>query len=177
MKSNFDEFNEDWPLNDDDFEAVDPDFEKFLLLSAYIDGEVTPSERHQVQEWLDTDPQFKQQYLQQLRLHQGINRTPVPTPSPAPSKMADAVFQEIDQQNRHRRVLVGGGILIAAMLSVLVPNFWLKPSLSPNFAKQEIDSMEVEPTEVIPSGDSEGLVIALNQPIMELPVDIQSDMD
>ncbi|MGK7930111.1 MAG: anti-sigma factor [Microcystaceae cyanobacterium] len=177
MKSNFDEFNEDWPIDDDEFDSVDPDFEKFLLLSAYIDGEVTPSERHQVQEWLDSDPTFKQQYLQQLRLHQGINHPPVPTPSPASSQIADAVFQEIDQQNQHRRVLVGGGILIAAMLSVLIPNVWLKPSLSPNFATQRTDSLETEPTDVIPSEDSEGLVIALNQPIIELPANIQSDMD
>jgi hypothetical protein len=126
---------------------------------------------------LDTDPQFKQQYLQQLRLYQGINHTPVPSSSPVSSKMAEAVLQKIDQQNRHRRVLVGGGLLIAAILSVLVPNFWLKPSLSPNFARQEIDSMEVEPTEVIGNEDSEGLVIALNQPIIELPADIQSDME
>lgn len=177
MQSNFGEFNEDWPINDDDFAQIDPDFEKFLLLSAYLDGEVTPSERHQVQEWLDNDPQFKQQYLQQLKLHQGINQTPTPTPSPSSSDLADAVFQEIDQQDQHRRILVGGGILIAALLSVLVPNIWLKPSLSPNLAIQETDPLEIEPTDVIPSEDSEGLVIALNQPIIELPIDIQSDME
>ncbi len=168
MKSNFDQFNEDWPLNDD-LNPIDEDFEKFLLLSAYLDGEVTPQERKQVQQWLDTDPQFKQQYLEQLRLHQGVNRVPIPSPSD--SSMVESVFHKIDQQDKQRRLLIGSGILVAAILSAFTSNFWLRPSFTPKFS-----TIENLPQEMNVDEDSESLVIALNQPIVEIPEDIQSDI-
>ncbi len=172
MKSKFDEFNEDWPSSDD-FDPIDEDFEKFLLLSAYIDGEVTPDERRQVQQWLDTDPQFKQQYLQQSRLQQGISRTSVPNSSPPSSVVAESVFKAVDRENRHKQVLVGSSVLIAALFAVLVPHFLYKSAFSPNMAVSYLESGETE--EITVHEDSDNLVIALNQPIIELPADIQSD--
>lgn len=170
MKSKFDEFNEDWPF-DDELNPIDQDLEKFVLLSAYIDGEVTPSERRQVQQWLDTDPQFKQQYLQQLRLHQGMNRVPIPKESPSHQLIAKSVFQEIDQQNQQKRRWVGGGILLAAILGAITSNVLVKPSLTPQYS-----NLEGQPQQSSMGDSSEGLVIALNQPIVELPTDIHSDM-
>lgn len=43
-------------------ESISPDnspLERFNLLSAYLDNQVTTAERQQVQKLLDTDPEFK----------------------------------------------------------------------------------------------------------------------
>ena len=61
--------------------SMNEEFERFELLSAYLDGEVTAEERYQVQEWLDNDPKLKQTYLKLLRLQQSIPQIPTPSPS------------------------------------------------------------------------------------------------
>ncbi len=42
--------------------------EKFELLSAYMDNEVTEQERHLVEQWLTCDVQIQRQYQAQLKL-------------------------------------------------------------------------------------------------------------
>jgi hypothetical protein len=48
------------------------DDEKFELLSAYLDDEVSEQERCLVEHWLSADPQLQQHYQAQLRLRQAI---------------------------------------------------------------------------------------------------------
>ncbi len=46
--------------------------EKFELLSAYIDGEVSEHEQQLVEHWLETDSQMQQQYQAQIKLSSAI---------------------------------------------------------------------------------------------------------
>ncbi|MFM8202724.1 MAG: anti-sigma factor family protein, partial [Dolichospermum sp.] len=46
--------------------------EYFELLSAYLDGEVTATERRQVEQWLSTDASVKCLYKRLLNLRQGL---------------------------------------------------------------------------------------------------------
>ncbi|MEM6451645.1 MAG: zf-HC2 domain-containing protein [Cyanobacteria bacterium P01_D01_bin.105] len=46
--------------------------EKFELLSAYIDGEVSEEERQKVETWLISDGPLQQHYKAQLKLSQAI---------------------------------------------------------------------------------------------------------
>ncbi|NJM97689.1 MAG: hypothetical protein HC800_11495 [Phormidesmis sp. RL_2_1] len=48
------------------------DDEKFELLSAYLDDEVSLQERHLVEHWLSVDPSTQQHYQAQLKLRQAI---------------------------------------------------------------------------------------------------------
>lgn len=45
---------------------------KFELLSAYIDNEVSEEERQEVEGWLNSDPQMRQQYKAQLKLSRAM---------------------------------------------------------------------------------------------------------
>jgi hypothetical protein len=48
------------------------DAEKFELLSAYLDDEVTEQERRLVEHWLSSDLQLQKHYQAQLRLHSAM---------------------------------------------------------------------------------------------------------
>ena len=58
----------------------------FELLSAYLDGEVTPTQRKEVQELLAQDPEAQGLYRRLLALRQEINSLPIPQPQYTPSK-------------------------------------------------------------------------------------------
>lgn len=46
--------------------------EKFELLSAYLDDEVSPEERRSVERWLASDTKIQQHYEAQLKLRQAM---------------------------------------------------------------------------------------------------------
>ncbi len=158
MKSDYQ--NDYWqPQFDSEF--MKEQFERFELLSAYLDGEATTEERYQIQEWLDNDYEFKQTYLKLLRLQQEIPQIPIPIPSISADKISQRVFQQINQEKRRLRFLFLGGMTvaaigIAAISSVFMGNVDLfQPRI-------QTAALEVE---------SEPLMIALNQPIFDMPVD------
>lgn len=128
--------------------------DRFELLSAYLDGEVTSQERRQVEEWLDTDPATQRLYQRLLNLRHGLQAMPVPSSQPA-DQLAEAVFKRVDR--RPKLVLFWSGAAIAAMfvgmVSGIVPGRQL---FMPQVAQVP------QPT---PSGD---LMVALNEPLVEI---------
>jgi anti-sigma factor RsiW len=50
--------------------------DRFELLSAFIDGEVTAAERRQVQELLATDADMQRLHSRLMKLRQGMQKTP-----------------------------------------------------------------------------------------------------
>jgi Putative zinc-finger len=46
--------------------------DRFELLSAYLDGEVTAPERRQVEAWLKSDPKMQALYARMLKMQQGV---------------------------------------------------------------------------------------------------------
>ncbi|NJL82973.1 MAG: hypothetical protein HC890_08465 [Chloroflexaceae bacterium] len=86
--------------------------DRFELLSAYLDGEVTAEERRLVQQWLDSDPLVQRLYSRLLRVHHGIQNLPPyqPQSALAAPDLATAVFAKVDRRSRRRQVeLFGGG--------------------------------------------------------------------
>ncbi|ACK73497.1 putative transmembrane anti-sigma factor [Gloeothece citriformis PCC 7424] len=166
MRSNFDELNprrhivvENTIVNNPEFGSDTPplaeDFEEeayLELLSAYIDGEVDASERKQVQEWLDNDPKIHQQYMRMLRVQEAFRQTPVPPVSSVSSfELSEQVFQRLDRERKGRflsfGVVIVGAISIGMLTSVLVKG----NSDIPKLAQEE------------------GLMIALNYPVIDIP--------
>ncbi|HEY9625389.1 MAG TPA: zf-HC2 domain-containing protein [Crinalium sp.] len=136
--------------------------DRFELLSAYLDGEVTAAERRQVDHWLKTDPQVQCLYARLLKLRQGMRTLSVPVPERSPDQVADQVFQKIDH-NRRRNVLVWGGAAIAAAFVGIVAHL-APPSYAP------AHQMAVEPFDSHDSAiSSDALMIALDQPLVEIP--------
>ncbi|HCF30595.1 MAG TPA: hypothetical protein DEV81_26145 [Cyanobacteria bacterium UBA11049] len=52
--------------------------DRFELLSAYLDGEVTATERQQIELWLTTDPEVQRLYARALKLRPEWGTMPVP---------------------------------------------------------------------------------------------------
>jgi len=112
--------------------------ERFELLSAYIDGELTEAEEQLVEQWLSDDVDFRRIYLQQMKLRQSLIDLPVPVATNSSAKketeiMIDRVFAEIDKRSQRRKWKIAGiGISVAAVVGVFGSLFTL--SSSPQFS-------------------------------------------
>jgi anti-sigma factor RsiW len=131
--------------------------DRFELLSAYLDGEVSPAERRQVESWLATDPVVQKLYDRLLRLRQGMTTLPIP-PSPQPvEETVQAVLARVDR--RPRNLLFLGGTAIAALfigaVSSVMPG---DGPLLPQLARSNQPAQTAEP-----------LMIALDHPVIEIP--------
>lgn len=158
MKS---DYQNDYWRPQSDSESMNEQFERFELLSAYLDGEVTTEERYQIQEWIDNDYEFKQNYLKLLRLQQEIPQIPTPTPSISADKISQRVFQQINQEKQRLRFLFLGGMTVAAIGIAAISSVFMG-NANPFQPSIQTASLEVE---------SEPLMIALNKPVFEMPVD------
>jgi anti-sigma factor RsiW len=132
---------------------------QFELLSAYIDGEATVSQRQQVQEWLDRDPEVKRLYFQLLKLRQGVQVLPVPAPEQTAEQTATQVFRRVDRR-RHRRMAWGGGAIAALFMAAL-------SSVMPPVESPPPQQVASSPSPV--REGQERLSIALNGPVVDIP--------
>jgi anti-sigma-K factor RskA len=124
--------------------------DRFELLSAYLDGEVTAAERRQVETWLEHDPETQRLYERLLNLRQGFRTLPVPTEKPVEPTIQQ-VYQRIHRRAQ-RRALVWGGSAIAAVFVGAIATL-------PNSPIAQIARFtKIEP-----------LMVALNDPVVEIP--------
>ncbi|GEM_PF-3481305 len=102
-------------------------FEQFELLSAYLDDEVTPDERQQVETWLATDATAQAVFKNLGGLSRSITQVPVP-PSASVEQTVQAVMAKIDRR-RHRFQWVSGSAIAAIVTAVLasVSTGWQEP--------------------------------------------------
>ncbi|HEY9748164.1 MAG TPA: zf-HC2 domain-containing protein [Allocoleopsis sp.] len=145
--------------------------DRFELLSAYLDGEVTAAERKQVEEWLATDPVVKRLYSRLLELRQGLQSMPVPAASQSVEQTVDAVFKRVNR--RPKQLLLWGGAAVAALfvgaVSGLLPG---SNSFSPQFAQSPIEGSGTAQNAQLPPAqavNSDALMIALDQPVVQIP--------
>jgi hypothetical protein len=127
--------------------------DRFELLSAYLDGEVTAAERKQVQEWLKTDPTVQCLYTRLVTLRQGLQTLPVPESGQSTEQAVNQVFASINRR-RFQKFAGWSGAAIAALFvgafSGILPGNY---SLSPQMAQSPIAPQPSEP-----------LMVALNRP-------------
>ncbi len=130
--------------------------EQFELLSAYLDDEVTTSERYEVEALLESDEAFAQHYRQMLRIQTSLPTMSVPSTRQSPEALAAAVFAEIDRPRQHKMRIIGGGAIAAGLLSVVAGLTGLIGNDSqPQFAKGNAPAP---------------IMVALNDPILSIPV-------
>ncbi|MGH2413383.1 MAG: anti-sigma factor family protein [Microcystaceae cyanobacterium] len=131
----------------------------FELLSAYLDGEVTASERQHVQYLLDNDPKTQQLYTRLLKLRDSLEHLPIPTSEQSAQELSEQVFQRLERQRQWQRILfISGAAIAATMIGAIL--IWLPGSDSPT--PQIVKSPTME-------SDSEPLMIALNRPVVKIP--------
>ena len=128
--------------------------DRFELLSAYLDGEVTAAERKQVEEWLANDPESQRLYERLLKLRSSFQTIPVPAAQQPVEQTIELVYQRVDRRSRRRAVVWSGSAIAAVVLgavsTVLPTRQLLQIAQSPQ--------QEIEP-----------LRVALNSPVVETP--------
>lgn len=136
--------------------------DRFELLSAYLDGEVSPDERCQVEAWLESDPQLQSLRDRLLRLRHNLSSMPMPEPAQSADVLASRVFSTIERRNK-RRWAWGGTAIAAAMIGAV--SFIIPGTLDP--APQLVRVTETEPSALDVPDDA--LMIALDRPIVDIP--------
>lgn len=140
--------------------------DRFELLSAYLDGEVTAAERRQVEEWLANDASVKCLYARLLKLRQGLQTMPVPASEQPLEKTVQQVMARL-----HRRTQLAwafGGAAVAACvigsLAGIIPGGDTK--------MLQLAQNRIEPTQTMPEPaavPASPLMVALNNPVIEIP--------
>jgi anti-sigma factor RsiW len=117
----------------------------FELLSAYLDGEVTPQQRQEVQDLLANDADIQGLYRRLLALRQEINNLPIPQPQHNSRQVAQSVFHKIDQEKKQKkRLMIGGGAIAIAALATLAGLFTNNRNPLLQIAQQQGDSENLE---------------------------------
>jgi anti-sigma factor RsiW len=136
--------------------------DRFELLSAYLDGEVTAAERRQVEVWLDQNAEVQCLYARLLKLRQGMRLLPIPTARQPIEQTVDRVLSRIEQ--RPRKALVWGGMAIAAMFLAT----WSDGL--PGIQQHAVSNMAKAPEPIgMTDVSSDALMIALDRPVIEIP--------
>ena len=125
--------------------------ERFELLSAYVDNEVTSREKSQVEQWLKDDPNYRHQYQQLLKVKRLLQDLPAPC-SIKTECLVDRVFTKIAR--RSQRKLAFG----AAMIALVVATFGALVSTNYRW-KIADESVNKE----------EQLILAMEEPIIPMP--------
>jgi anti-sigma factor RsiW len=129
--------------------------DRFELLSAYLDGEVTAAERRQVEDWLTNDPTTKRLYSRLLMMQQSFQAMPVPGAEQSAQDLATKVLQRVERKSKQTWIL--GGSAIAALLVAVVSGVGGDRQLfAPQFARSPVPA------------ESDGLIVALNEPLVEI---------
>jgi len=151
--------------------------ERFELLSAYIDGEVTEAEEQLVEQWLSDNVDFRRLYQQQLKLRQLLIDLPVPVHASAKSEadvVVSRVMAEIDRRSHRRKwKLAGIGISVAAVVGIFGSLFTFNSS--PQFSPvannvNSINGINKTPAQVKP----EPILVAMEEPLVPLPKSMSS---
>ncbi|MFH7026316.1 MAG: anti-sigma factor family protein [Heteroscytonema crispum UTEX LB 1556] len=137
--------------------------DRFELLSAYLDGEVTAAERRQVEEWLSNDPTIQPLYARLLKIRQGLRTLPVPQQPPI-EETVQQVFARLRRRSRYL-ALSGGAAIAAIVIGAVSGIFTGGDSPAPQLAKHT-----TEPTQTTPAPVSAApLMVAINNSVFPIP--------
>lgn len=136
--------------------------DRFELLSAYLDGEVSADERRQVETWLASDTTCQRLYARLIKIRQGLKELPVPVSEQPVEQVAEQVMFRLER--RPRRTAVWGGVIAALFVGAVVgtlPRTEVTPSVAQSPENSYPSANAIAP--------AEGLMIALDRPVIEIP--------
>ncbi|MDJ1183593.1 transcriptional regulator [Roseofilum sp. BLCC_M143] len=132
--------------------------DRFELLSAYLDGEVSASESKQVEEWLENDPTVQCLYQRLLTLRRGFEMMPAPVQDRPVDEMVTCVMNRLEQRPRRKVIWLGAGAAAAAAIAAISSMVSSPGQLFPQFAES---NTEREGTAL--------MRIALDEPLISFP--------
>lgn len=130
--------------------------DRFELLSAYLDGEVTAAERRQVEDWLANEPEVQRLYARLLKLRQELRTLPVPPAEQSVEQTIQHVFRRINHRV-HLSVICGGTAIAALFIG----------AVSGILPDRQFAQIAQSAKSVIAPGET--LMVALNTPVIEIP--------
>ncbi|MEA5502527.1 transcriptional regulator [Halotia wernerae UHCC 0503] len=140
--------------------------DRFELLSAYLDGEVTAAESRQVEEWLDNDASVQCLYARLLKLRQGLQTLPVPAAQQPPEARVQQVMARLHRRSR-LAWLFGGAAVAACVIGTVSGLLPGGGSRTLQLAqKPKAESTQATTTPVSPASP---LMVTLNNPVIEIP--------
>lgn len=159
MTSEFDDCKPNQASSAENLETADLTMDCFELLSAYIDGELSPNKRHQVQTLLDQDTKVKSAYTQLLILQSHLQHSVAPPSQKSVGEITAGVFQSI-RRRRHRQMIIGGSAIAASLLA-LFSGF--SSIITPSNLKMAANKT--------PNNNSSSvmLAVAINKPAINIP--------
>ncbi len=141
--------------------------DRFEMLSAYLDGEVTAAERKQIQQWLKEDPKIQELYGRLLKLRRQMQSMSFTCSQESANRISEQVFQHLDRRRWQQKLFWGGGVIAAIFIGVgshiLSWGSFLTPTTN-RIEKPSPDSTIV----------SEPLMVVLNQPVVPIPKAVTS---
>jgi anti-sigma factor RsiW len=139
--------------------------DRFELLSAYLDGEVTATERKQVEAWLVNDASVKCLYARLLKVRQGLQTLPVPTQQPVET----TVQQVLGRLRRRSQVawVLGGAAVAACVIGSVTGIIPSGNSKTLQLAQQRLEPKQAAPA--TPAIAVSPLMVALNNPVIAIP--------
>ncbi|MBE9046518.1 zf-HC2 domain-containing protein [Pleurocapsales cyanobacterium LEGE 10410] len=162
MTSKFEDFQQNPSAETPDRQAEDLTTDRLELLSAYIDGELSPRESNQVRAWIDAEPKTKQLYIRLLNLQGQMQHSITPACDKSVAEITAGVFGSIDcHRHRQRRFAWSIGAIAAsavAMITGVLPGIFA-PVL--RIAETE-DSSRLSSQPVM-------LAVAVNKPAINIP--------
>lgn len=149
--------------------ATESKLVRLELLSAYVDGEATPAEARQVQMLLDTEPEFKRQYLHMHQIRQGLQAMPTPQ-SQSHRQLSNKVFTRLRWKRSKVISMWGGGAIAALFIAGVVSNIPRSGRVE-QFASNPVPPVPAEVKTALSNfGQEEVAVVAsLNRPPIQIP--------
>ncbi|MBN3875740.1 MULTISPECIES: anti-sigma factor family protein [unclassified Nostoc] len=139
--------------------------DRFELLSAYLDGEVTGTERRQVEEWLANDASVQCLYARLLKLRQGLRTLPVPAAQQLPEETVQQVLSRLRRRSRLNWMVGSAAVAACAIgaISGLVGGGSMVPQLAQRPQREPIQTSSAS---IVPPSP---LMVGLNNPVIEIP--------
>lgn len=137
--------------------------QRFEWLSAYLDQELSPEEAKKVEQWLKQDDQARQTYQNLLQLRYRLREIPIPPSRLSPDELTHAATTKAQRQKLKQYFLWTGGAVTALCLAIVTGALSTDKVSFPRWAGSNERQMA-----------SQSLMIALDQPVMEIPEDASS---
>ncbi len=150
--------------------------DRFELLSAYIDHEVTADERRQVEAWMADDANFAAMHRRMVKLQRGFQALPTPVATEHVDVTIAQVLKKVDRPRANWKVLSGAGAIAAAAVAAfaILPGLF-NPSPSTQFASQSTPTTNAVNSDPSDMPQALTVAVALDQPTFVTPKKATSD--
>jgi anti-sigma factor RsiW len=147
--------------------------DRFELLSAYIDHEVTADERRQVESWIAEDSNFAAMHRRMVKLQRGFQALPTPVATEHVDVTIAQVLKQVDRPRPTWKVFTGVGAIAAAAVAAfaILPGIF-GPTPSTQFASRPsstaTNAVNSDPAD-LPMPQALTVAVSLDQPAFVTP--------